>query len=83
MLDSADPLDGWNLNHISRISCGPASNDIYGKLFNRLKNLLSSFKTQIMSRTIGFEFFNLDASDLPWHLGNRTFARIEVRFQRE
>lgn len=78
MMDSADPLDGWNLRQIFQISCGPASNDIYGKLFHHLQDLLSSFATQVISRKVSFELFNMDVNDLPKQLGSRQFARIEV-----
>lgn len=78
MMDSADPLDGWDLSHILQTSCGPATNDIYGKIFFYLKDLLSSFRRQVMSRGIAFELVNMDVNDLPRHLGSRRFARIEV-----
>jgi hypothetical protein len=78
MMDSADPLDGWNLSHILRTSRGSAANDIYGKLFDYLRDLLCSFARQAASRTIAFEFTNIDVIDLPSQLGDRQFARIEV-----
>jgi hypothetical protein len=78
MMDSADPLDGWDLRDIlqnsSTTSSGSATNDIYGRLFYQLRDLLSSF--------------NVDVNDLPEQLqlqprlghgeSNPQFARIEV-----
>jgi hypothetical protein len=82
MMDSADPLDGWNLSHILQTSYGPAINDVYGRFFIYLRDLLSSFIRQMMSRRIAFELVNVDANDLPRQLGSRQFARIEVMSER-
>lgn len=78
MMDSADPFDGWDLGYVLQSSYGPAVNDMYGKLFNHLKDLLSSFIRQTASRRIAFELFNMDVNDLPRQLSGRQFARIEV-----
>lgn len=82
MTDSADPLDGWDLGAIIQNSKGSAANDIYGKLFNYLGELLSSFVKQLSSREVAFELFNMDAQNLPRHFGGRKFARIEVKASR-
>ena len=81
-MDSADPFDGWDLSHILRSSRGSAANDMYGKLFNHLRDLLSSFATQAASRNIAIELINVDVNDLPSQLGDRQFARIEVMVKR-
>lgn len=81
-MDSADPFDGWNAGVALQSSYGPATNDIYGKLFNHLKDLLSSFIRQAASRRIAFELFNVDVNDLPRQLGSRQFARIEVTVEK-
>ena len=78
MMDSADPLDGWDLGYVLQSSYGSAINDMYGKLFNHLRDLLSSFIRQTALRRIAFELFNMDVKDLPKQLGSRQFARIEV-----
>ena len=82
MKDSADPFHGWNMAEVLRIPYGPAENDMYGKLFHFVKDLLSSFTRQVASRNIAFELFNTDAQELPKHLNNRKFARIEVRLRK-
>jgi hypothetical protein len=82
MMDSADPFDGWDLGYVLQSSYGSANNDMYGKLFNHLRDLLSSFIRQVASRRIAFELFNTDVNDLPRQLGSRQFARIEVIFER-
>lgn len=82
MMDSADPFDGWDLRYVLQNSYGSAANDMYGKLFNHLRDLLSSFARQAASRKIAFELFNEDVNDLPRQLGSRQFARIEVIVER-
>ncbi|KAF2174400.1 hypothetical protein K469DRAFT_756748 [Zopfia rhizophila CBS 207.26] len=78
MKDSADPFDGWDLGEVLQIHCGPASNDIYGKLHCFLTNLLSQFYGRVSRLEIHFELLNFDAESLPDHLEDRTFSRIEV-----
>jgi len=82
MMDSADPFDGWDLGYVLQSSSGSAINDMYGKLFNHLRDLLFSFIRQLASRRIAFELFNMDVNNLPRQLGSRQFARIEVIFER-
>ncbi|RMZ87204.1 hypothetical protein DV736_g5572, partial [Chaetothyriales sp. CBS 134916] len=78
MTDSADPFDGWDIRYVLQTSYGSAANDMYGKLFNHLRDLLSSFVKQATSRNLAFELLNEDVNDLARQLGNRQFARIEV-----
>lgn len=40
MLDNADPLNGWSLNDVLEFPVGSATNDVYGKLYNYLLDLL-------------------------------------------
>ncbi|KIW22047.1 hypothetical protein, variant [Cladophialophora immunda] len=82
MMDSADPFDGWDLRSVLQRSYGSATNDMYGKLFNHLRDLLSSFARQAASRKMAFELFNADVNDLPRQLGSRQFARIGVMVER-
>lgn len=41
--DNADPLNGWLLKDIDATSSGPATADIYGKLFFHVRGVLGSF----------------------------------------
>ena len=78
MKDSADPLDGWNLRDIAEVNYGPASNDLYGKLYLSLVELLSSFHDRLCRGSYNFSLLNLDAKDLPSRCKGTKFARIEV-----
>jgi hypothetical protein len=77
MKDSADPIDGWDLREVLKV-CGPASNDIYGKLYCLLSSLFSRFYQRLSMLEIHLELLNIDAQSLPDHLRGRTFSRIEV-----
>ncbi|GIJ91024.1 hypothetical protein Asppvi_009989 [Aspergillus pseudoviridinutans] len=78
MNDNADPLHGWSLDEVSATSTGPATADIYGKLFFYIRAMLRSFLGRLPSLKLSFELFQLDADRLPDHLENNSFSRIEV-----
>ena len=78
MRDSADPLDGWNLRDVKKVIYGPASNDLYGKLYLNLAELLSAFHDRLRRGIYNFILLNLDAKDLPSRCRGTKFARIEV-----
>ncbi|KAF7175088.1 hypothetical protein CNMCM7691_006492 [Aspergillus felis] len=78
MNDNADPLHGWSLDEVSATSTGPATTDIYGKLFFYIRGMLRSFLGRLPSLKLSFELFQLDAARLPDHLENNSFSRIEV-----
>ncbi|KAF5026431.1 hypothetical protein F66182_1496 [Fusarium sp. NRRL 66182] len=78
MHDNADPLNGWSVKEVETTSSGLATSDIYGKLFNHVRFLLNAFLERISSSSVAFELFQVDASELPGHLENRSFDRIEV-----
>ena len=80
MKDSADPLDGWSLPTILKQNAGPASNDVYGKLYRHLSDLLRSFLHSLAARPSAFHFLHTDANDLADHLRDESgFDRIEVK----
>lgn len=82
MKDSADPLDGWSLPEILKQNARPASNDVYGKLYRHLPELLQSFHRSLSARPFSFRLLHMDASDLADHLrGEPGFDRIEVKHQ--
>ena len=68
MKDSADPLDGWSLPEILKQNARPASNDVYGKLYRHLFELLQSFHRSLSARPFSFRLLHMDASDLADHL---------------
>jgi hypothetical protein len=78
MHDNADPLNGWSMKEVEATPTGPATSDIYGKLFHHVRLALKVFLERISSSSVTFELFQVDASDLPSHLEKRTFDRIEV-----
>ncbi|KAK1055362.1 hypothetical protein LTR12_013176 [Friedmanniomyces endolithicus] len=78
MMDSANPLDGWDRREVLRISSGLATNDLYGKLVTYLTRLFSDFHSVLQSHTSTFSLFNMDVGSLPHHLPKDSFARIEV-----
>ncbi|KAF4339369.1 hypothetical protein FBEOM_6783 [Fusarium beomiforme] len=78
MPDGACPLDGWSLNEVEMASNGMATSDIFGKLFSYFCSVLKSFLTRISNLEFTFRLFQQDAVDLPKHLENASFDRIEV-----
>ncbi|KAK1048026.1 hypothetical protein LTR33_014919 [Friedmanniomyces endolithicus] len=78
MMDSADPLDGWDWREVLKTSSGLATNDLYGKLVVYLKRHFSDFHNLLQSHTSTFSLFNVNAGSLPHHLPRNNFARIEV-----
>jgi len=81
MKDDADPLLGWRLPEILKQNVGPASNDIYGKLYYHLHDQLSLFRRNLnKSSGCDFKLFNMDANLLTQLLHDDTaFDRIEVQ----
>ncbi|GIK06628.1 hypothetical protein Aspvir_002278 [Aspergillus viridinutans] len=78
MKDNADPLHGWSLDEVSATTTGPATADIYGKLYFYIRGMLRSFLGRLRSLKLSFELFQLDAVSLPDHLENNSFSRIEL-----
>ncbi|KAF5564049.1 hypothetical protein FPANT_14199, partial [Fusarium pseudoanthophilum] len=76
MLDSADPLHGWSLDEVEKTLHGPATSDIYGKLFHHVRNMLEDFIACINNSTITFHLLQVDAANLADHVDG-TFDRIE------
>ena len=78
MHDNADPLNGWDLKDVETTASGPASADIYGKLYYHVRSVLRAFLARLSVSQVSFRLFQLDASDLPDHLKSNHFSRIEV-----
>ncbi|KFY28454.1 hypothetical protein V493_02929 [Pseudogymnoascus sp. VKM F-4281 (FW-2241)] len=76
--DNADPLNGWSLKEVEDSSSGPASADIYGKLFYYIHQELRTFLLRLSGLEVSFRLFQVNAADLPDHLENDSFSRIEV-----
>ena len=78
MKDNSDPLNSYTLDEILKTSSGPASKDIYGKLHYFLKETFASLHHRFRLLDTTFQLFCLDVLDLPSHLGETLFSRIEV-----
>jgi hypothetical protein len=76
--DSADTIDGWVLKDAMDTFVGESINDVYGKLYFYIKDVLTSFRQRVQTVKISFNLFQVDARLLPEHLLRGTFARIEV-----
>lgn len=78
MRDNADPLNGWSSKEVEDTSSGPASADIYGKLFYHVRAVLRAFILRLSDLPVSFRLFQMDVSDLPSLLESGSFSRIEV-----
>lgn len=84
MKDSADPLDGWDLDDVLTHT-KQAKNDLYGGLFFLLRDILIQFCTKLKTLKANFVLLHTNAVDLPdlletdFHL-THSFDRIEVWF---
>lgn len=79
MPDNADPLTGWTAKEVHETLNGPASADIYGKLFIYLRTLLSAFLRRLSCSQISFLLHHVDAAALHNYLDKPAYSRIEVR----
>ena len=78
MMDNANPLDSWSMPEILKTDAGPATNDMFGKLFCHIQSVLRSFYRRIVNSDLEFQLFNLDARELQGYTKEQEFARIEV-----
>ena len=79
MHDNADPLNEWSLQAVEETPSGPASADIYGKLFYHIRAMLQAFLLRLSGLQTSFRLLQVNARDLSDHLENASFNRIEVR----
>lgn len=79
MHDNADPLSGWSSKEVEATSSGPATADVYGKLFYYIREQLRAFLTRLSDLPVSFELFQMDVADLGDNLTRGLFSRIEVR----
>ncbi len=80
MPDNADPLDGWSAKQVKYCSTGPATADIYGKLFYHVRSVLRSFTVRLSGLQATFKLLQMDASELAKspNVEAGSFSRIEV-----
>ncbi|KAL5091758.1 hypothetical protein Trisim1_002572 [Trichoderma cf. simile WF8] len=78
MADCADPLQGWSSKDVEDSSSGPASADIYGKLYNHIHTVLRAFLSRITDSQVSFRLFCKKTYVLSNFLESKYFDRIEV-----
>lgn len=79
MADNADPLQGWSLKDVEDTSSGPATADIYGKLFYHIQAELHTFLNRLSDMQVSFQLLCVDFKDeLGCFLERNSFSRIEV-----
>lgn len=83
MMDSADPLSGWDFTEILKTNNGSATNDLYGKLSAHILATLLAFIQRLSSVGASFELYHMNAIELPAKLTPASFARIEVCMLRQ
>lgn len=81
-MDSAEPIKGWSVKEVTSVT-RLARSDINGSLYYYLKELFRSFCRRVGDLQIRFQFFALNAIDLPQSMAergisNHYFDRIEV-----
>lgn len=78
----ADPLDGWLPRDVAATSSGPATADIYGKLFRHVRGVLESFLDRLSCLEVNFRLLQVDATELKGHpelvQDQESFNRIDV-----
>ncbi|PYI28678.1 hypothetical protein BP00DRAFT_480748 [Aspergillus indologenus CBS 114.80] len=74
----ANPLRGWSLKDVLETPSGPATADLYGKLFCYLRKTLTLFVERLSSTRIAFQFHHTTASYLVEGLDEGSFDRIEL-----
>ncbi|RAH49614.1 uncharacterized protein BO95DRAFT_450149 [Aspergillus brunneoviolaceus CBS 621.78] len=74
----ANPLSGWPLRDVLETRSGPATADVYGKLFRYLHNTLAPFVERLSSTKIVFQFHQTTAAHLVEGLDRGSFDRIEL-----
>lgn len=77
----ANPLSGWSLRDVLETRSGPATADVYGKLFRYLHKTLARFVERLSSTKIAFQFHQTTAAHLVEGLDKGSFDRIEVSIQ--
>ena len=72
------PLNGWSLSDVLKTDVGPATSDMFGKLFYHVQSVFHSFYRHIAIADVEFQLFNFDAKELPGYIKGKEFARIEI-----
>lgn len=79
MKDDADPMAGWPSEEVFATYTGPATADIYGKLFFYLRRVFKVFRDRLRSLKIIIEVAEDCVTPLSNKLNDESFDRIDVR----
>ncbi|KAI0884685.1 uncharacterized protein GGS22DRAFT_188894 [Annulohypoxylon maeteangense] len=74
--DQANPLGSWPIGEVRSTPC-QASEDVYGRLYFYLRNVLSAFIRKVAAGKIYFELTDNDAKELR-NLRHEKYDRIEA-----
>jgi len=77
MGDQSTALDGWPIWDVHKRP-SLAKEDSYGKLYAYLQNMFGAFVRRLRSRSVTFEMYCVNATELPKFLEAGGSARIEV-----
>ncbi|KAI0812059.1 hypothetical protein GGR55DRAFT_677657 [Xylaria sp. FL0064] len=77
MSSFSDPLEGWPLAEVRKNELAP-KNDIYGKLFYFVRDLVEKFIVRLKSIKIDIEIHVCHAEELKTKLNGRQFDRIHA-----
>jgi hypothetical protein len=77
MDDKADPLNGWSITDVHKVS-SRAAFDLYGKLFAYLHTEFTKFLDHLVTVKVDFQLYCLDVRSLTPLLEQNTYNRIEV-----
>jgi hypothetical protein len=76
-----EPLVEWPMELLD-YPCGPARNDVYGKMFYYVRDLFVAFQKRIKGIVMTMHIISEDLEDIPdWAVANQRieyFDRIEV-----
>ncbi|KAJ5540860.1 hypothetical protein N7494_005936 [Penicillium frequentans] len=73
-----EPVRGWSPQVVDEIRNGGAENDIYGKLFFHLRQLLSNSLSRMSTMKNTIQILHMAPLDLPHQLNGTTFDRIDT-----
>ncbi|KAI8666535.1 DUF4470 domain-containing protein [Fusarium keratoplasticum] len=78
---TTEPVTEWSISAILGQDSGPASNDVYGKMFYYVRSLCLKFQHRLRSLQVEFSVMRKDVLALPAIFndqGRRRFDRIDV-----
>ncbi|RCI15981.1 hypothetical protein L249_3026 [Ophiocordyceps polyrhachis-furcata BCC 54312] len=78
-LSESDPAAGWDSKDVAETSSGPASADMYGKLYYHVRSVIQSFIRRSAEGQVSIRLLHYDLVELIDRLPGETFSRIDAR----